>query len=293
MFDPLEFLDPILHILNFFFQALGIAESLFKWLFANHEELRNLGLLLAAIIGLPLLIWRGVSLDRSSKAAQKQAENAQMQAENVSKSHVADTYTRAIEQLGAVDSKGEPNLELRLGGLYALEKIAKANEDYHPQIMEVLCAYVRMHCQNDFDPEEDDSEQHFEPLGIDIHACLTVIGRREVSFDKIPLDLIGVQLIGANLRNGSFVKADLTKANLSKTDLTEANFSQADFLGANLSEAILIRAKFNGTDLKFANLREAHFNKADLSGAKNLTCKQIKSANIDRQTILPDYINIT
>jgi len=102
MLDPLKFVD-----LN---RILGTAESVLKWIFVNHEEIRNLGLSFAALIGLPFFIWRSFSLDRSSRAAQKQAENA-------SKSHMADTYTKAIEQLGAVDNKGKPNLELRLGGL--------------------------------------------------------------------------------------------------------------------------------------------------------------------------------
>jgi len=32
---------------------------------------------------------------------------------------------------------------------------------------------------------------------------------------------------------------------------------------------------------------------ADLSGAKNLTCEQIQSATIDKETKLPNYIKVT
>jgi uncharacterized protein YjbI with pentapeptide repeats len=311
------------------------------WFFIeNHEAFRTLTLSLAALIGLPLLVWRGVSLDRSSKAAEKQAENA-------SKSHVADTYTKAIEQLGAVDSKGEPNLELRLGGLYALEKIAKANEDYHPQITEVLCAYVRMHCPREYEEHETDGShiQEYDPrigfdlIRIDIQACLTVIGKRKLAYDttghlnleRIAIDqaslyeadlsdakinksnLNGVNLVGANLikadlsrsnLNGSNLSkanlsmADLTavnligstliEANLSRTQLINANLSKAGLCKANLTKANLIQVDFLATDLSRADLREA-----DLIYAKNLSCHQIESAEINQKTRLPDYIKVT
>src|SRR5829696_2981635 len=58
---------------------------------------------------------------------------------------VTERFTRAIDQLGATDDKtGNPRLEVRLGGIYALERIARDSpkRDYST-IMEVLTAYVR------------------------------------------------------------------------------------------------------------------------------------------------------
>ena len=79
MFDPLEFLDPILYILKFVYKIFDIAktylhllianvESFLRWMYARHEQLRNLGLFFAAIIGLPLLIWRGVRNSASNES---------------------------------------------------------------------------------------------------------------------------------------------------------------------------------------------------------------------------------
>lgn len=267
--------------------VLAVLLILSLWLFTkNHEAFRTLALSLAALIGLPLLIWRGVSLDRSSKAAEKQAENA-------SKSHVADTYTKAIEQLGAVDSKGEPNLELRLGGLYALEKIAKANEDYHPQIMEVLCAYVRMHCPTKHDENESDnsnldeneSKTHIDLLRIDIQACLTVIGRRDELFDKGSFDLCDIEIKKAAL-SGAY----LSGADLIKTDLSEANLSEAYLIKANLRLAYLQAANLSGAILSGANLIRANLLDADLSGAQlinaNITKAALCKANLIKATLI-------
>jgi hypothetical protein len=37
----------------------------------------------------------------------------------------------------------EPNLEVRIGSIYALERIARDSDRDHIQIMEIVCAYVR------------------------------------------------------------------------------------------------------------------------------------------------------
>ncbi|MGI8477098.1 MAG: hypothetical protein ACR2OO_12085 [Thermomicrobiales bacterium] len=38
---------------------------------------------------------------------------------------ITDRFTKAIEQLGATRSDGRPHLEIRLGGIYAFERIAR------------------------------------------------------------------------------------------------------------------------------------------------------------------------
>ena len=50
---------------------------------------------------------------------------------------ITDRFTRAIEQLGA------EQLQVRLGGIYALERIARDSPGDHWPIMEVLTAFVR------------------------------------------------------------------------------------------------------------------------------------------------------
>lgn len=59
---------------------------------------------------------------------------------------ITERFTRAIDQLGSTHpSDGSPNLEVRLGGIYALERIARDSERDHWPIVEVLTAYVREH----------------------------------------------------------------------------------------------------------------------------------------------------
>lgn len=50
---------------------------------------------------------------------------------------VTDRYTRAIEQLGSQE------LDVRIGGIYARERVAFDSPRDHPTVMEVLCAFTR------------------------------------------------------------------------------------------------------------------------------------------------------
>lgn len=52
---------------------------------------------------------------------------------------LTDRYTKAIDQLGS------DKLDVRMGGIYALERIAVDSQRDHPTAVEVLSAFVREH----------------------------------------------------------------------------------------------------------------------------------------------------
>jgi hypothetical protein len=53
--------------------------------------------------------------------------------------HITDRYSKAVEQLGS------EKIEVRLGGIYALERLMQDNPPDQRTIMEALAAYVRQH----------------------------------------------------------------------------------------------------------------------------------------------------
>jgi len=121
-----------------------------------------------------------------------------------------------------------PNIEVRVGAILALERIAKRSPDVHIQIMEILCAYIR----------ENTKEKRERPRE-DIQLALTVNGRRSekviaMESDKL-IDLRGTHLDHADLREVRLPNAQLTGA-----QLNEANLYAAQLNGANLSEAQLM-----------------------------------------------------
>jgi Pentapeptide repeats (8 copies) len=206
-------------------------------------------------------------------------------------------FISAAGQLGA-DRNGCPNVEVRLGGIYALDRIARDwPSDYWP-IMEVLTAYVRHNA-----PRIDVSRTCSPTPGAsvelkprtDIQAILTILGRtpppeRKLSIsaasearppeagEDAHLDLRRTDLRGGEFWDGHFERTDFWGA-----DLEVARFWGAHLDGAKLEKANLRGANLRGTSwdkaiLTDAILIDADLREADLSGAIDLTADQVRSA---------------
>jgi hypothetical protein len=218
---------------------------------------------------------------------------------------ITDRYTKAIDQLGAVDSKRK-NLELRLGGIYALERIAKEDREthLHGPIMEVLTAYIRLNAPATGERAEkpvDCENFRAELPPADIQAILTVIGRRKFTYgdgESQGLDLNWSRLDHADLGNARLIKALFYKSDLNGTYLEDADLRGAVLAGGSLLCADLTGVRLEGADLTDADLRRADFSDtvlthAIVSGAKlteveTLTQSQIDSAIGDEHTKIPD-----
>ena len=174
--------------------------------------------------------------------------------------HITDRFTQAMGHLG------DTEMAIRLGGIYALERIAKDSEKDHGPIMAVLTAYVR---ENAPRQDEEPPKAAARPA-TDIQAILTVLGRRETtgknkSNDR--LDLRQTQLVGANLYNADLVGAELYNANLAWAFLSEARLGWAILTGANLVGAELYNADLYNANLDGAILTGANLDNADLYNA--------------------------
>ena len=195
--------------------------------------------------------------------------------------HVTDRFTKAIEQLGS------DRIEMRLGAIYALERIMTDSARDHPTIVEVLAAYVREHA---IDPD-------LERPTTDVQAALTVIGRRPRDrAERGPVDLSSVNLSGADLReafleHAKFHKSQLRNVQLQAAALGGVEFLETDLAGANFNGAVLFDAEFHqaplgGASFWSADLRFAIFQSVDLSTVDVDACKLLDTAFWD--TILPD-----
>jgi uncharacterized protein YjbI with pentapeptide repeats len=84
---------------------------------------------------------------------------------------------------------------------------------------------------------------------------------------------------------------------LSDVNLTGVFLANANLSGVDFTNAECIAADLCGCDLTGANLNNTYLNHADLSGANlrfalNLTCDQLETAFISKDTLLPDSIPI-
>lgn len=102
---------------------------------------------------------------------------------------VTDRYTKAIEQLGS------NKLDVRIGGIYALERIAHDSARDHPTVIEVLIAFVREHCHEQWPPLPADYQpgaaRPRRATRPDVQAAMTVVGRRNPRHDRQRVNLVG------------------------------------------------------------------------------------------------------
>ena len=251
-------------------------------LHSNQESLsttlRNLGLLIGGAITLVFAVWRGLVAERQAEAARRQADTAQQSLLN-------ERYQRGAEMLG------NEVLSVRLGGIYALQRLAEEHpEQYHIQIMDLLCAFVRHPTKSEED-EANQVDSAIQPDRGDIQTALEAISARH----EAQLDLENNMKFRLHLQNADLSRLDLRYLNLSHAVLIGANLSDSYLNNANLSDTSLDQAKLCRTKLWDAILTEVGMDdtiltKANLAGAnvsgarlyaKGLTQTQLDSAWAD------------
>ena len=229
---------------------------------SSSTTIRNLGLVVAAIIGLPLAIWRSMVASRQATTAQRGLLN--------------DRYQKGSEMLGS------KVLAVRLGGIYALARLAREHPgDYHTQIMSLLCAFVR-------NPPE--MKAHHRRLREDVQEVMTAICSRsdsQIEAEKgeyCPLELSGADLEGLDLVTAPM---DIIVASGSEPT-TPLNLNGANLTGANLRGAYLTCVSLKGAFLTNADLTNAFLGSANLTDAYMSECRGLTQEEIDHAEAEPN-----
>ncbi|MFF2397423.1 pentapeptide repeat-containing protein [Nocardia sp. NPDC058114] len=212
---------------------------------------------------------------------------------------MTERFTNAVENLGS------DKINVRLGGIYSLERLAKDSTKDQPTIIEILSGFIRTQAPANApdctlpDLVRDDSMprgwKYAGPLpktAIDVQAALTVLGRRNVDHDADALPNLsgtcladarltgyfaGAAFDGAKMPGAHFDGTDLKCATFGHTELATATFWARDLRWADFSSADATGVEFNSSDhrgaiMRGANLTSAVLNKAilllaDLTGA--------------------------
>ncbi len=176
---------------------------------------------------------------------------------------ITELYTKAVEQLG------NDKAPVRLGGLYALERLAQDNPAHRQTIVNVICAYLRMPFtpttpaskpepaatpeglkEPDIETDEAaDTWRQERQVRITAHRILAEHLRDDRAKDKRSTD-------PPSLRFWPGIRLDLIGATLIDFDLEDCTMGGADFIGATFSGG----AFFGGTTFSDgANFDEATF----------------------------------
>ena len=245
---------------------------------SGSTTVRNLGLIVAGLIALPLTLWRIRVADQQAKAAQKQVETSQRQVETSQHSLLNERYQRGAEMLG------REVLSVRLGGIFALGRLAREHpEEYHVQIMRLFCAFVR----NPLVTKEDEKaakltklvaergvkEEEESELRLDVQEIMAAIGKRSDAQIHIE-EQEQPATLGLDLRGAKLVDAYLDGAKL----------TNAFLFNANLARAILRDAVLVGTNLDCTVLDDADLTGANLSNVTGMTQAQLDTARAERNS---------
>ena len=267
--------------------ALCVYLSLTYWHYLHNSTeslstaIRNVSLIIGGVIAVDLAVWRSV-------VGVRQVDTAQVGLLN-------ERFQKGAEMLGS------ENLSVRLGGIYALKHLAADHpEQYHIQVMELLCAFVR-HPTKDEALVVEPYEEEQSPRS-DIRAIVELICRRSDSQIQVErkagfsLDLSNADLCRLRFENADLSGANLNGAKLVKSSLAKANLSNAQFADAMFS---LMRPSISPLAVKdytdkvhsHANLIEANVSGASFSLPKGFhPAKGLLQARLNEACADPDNI---
>lgn len=214
----------------------------------------------------------------------------------------------------AVSHLGSQSLDLRLGGIYALERIMQDSPSDQSRVVSVLSAYVRTHTPVPAGGFADMSALTPPIPDADVTAATDVLAQRPLGKDRrarvdwqradlrnmrlrsrfapntadLPdqryLPFSFADLHRADLRFSAFEGVDLhgalcSGANMAFTYFSNVNLQDVIMNAVDLSHATLNEANLRGADLENAILVNTKLTRADLSHA-NLRNVDLEEANL-------------
>jgi uncharacterized protein YjbI with pentapeptide repeats len=185
-------------------------------------------------------------------------------------SQITERFTRAVDQIGSSD------INVRIGGIYALERIAKNSHADRDPIQFLLGAFVRGRLTwlvGSADGPEHPTVSVDAQLPVmnvrapDVQAAMWVLERRSRTPDDPELYLSRVDLRGIVLRDARLTRTLFRHSNLARAVLAGSQLDRSDFTDADLRGTLLDDANLKGTNLSRAYLQGASLRRADLRGA--------------------------
>ena len=223
---------------------------------------------------------------------QQQQEQSRIAEYDATQRRVTDLFTKAVDLLGS------DKAAVRLGGLYALERLAQDNAGQRQTVVAVVCAYLRMSDENGAEPDQDDADpgaathenppNHEDEVRRSAQRLLT----RHLNADtpdsywpEVRLDLAGTRLVDFDASGCTLVDADFTGARLTGTTrlagartegrltLSRASFQKAIFEGLTTAGDLIL------DDVVFGG--EATFDRAQFGGEISAKRASFASASFD------------
>ncbi|CAO5185735.1 Pentapeptide repeat-containing protein [Frankia sp. AiPs1] len=256
---------------------------------ARSDVLQGLGGLLLVLGG--AATWRQVQVSREGQLTER--------------------FTRAVDQVGS------ETLDVRLGGIYALGRLARSSPADRPAVAQVLGAFVRGRAPwpvgspggpDHPTPLVDTDRPWLYVAAPDVQAAMNVLGGVGGrggggglgAVGGVPLylsrtDLRRLHLPRAHLAGAQWRHVNLARAWLPGTVLDGGDLKAADLRAVNAGNASFVGTNLRGAWLAGADVTGADFRRADLRGADlataNLDRARLAGARADAATVWPPHLD--
>jgi hypothetical protein len=259
------------------------------------------GVMVQVAGGLVLLVgayvtWRQLQLSRESMLQTMEATNAQLKAAQDQltvdrESQLTQRFAQAVDQLGS------EQIVVRIGGIYALERVARNSAADAGAVAELLCSYIRQHSPRAaggavHDPSAASIPDHLELRAADVRTALFVLKKGTIRPEgDEPLRLLGTDLQRAGLDSARLAGVDLQGADLRWAWLRWAHLDGADLSYADLRGAHLDGASLVGAEMTGALFQGTHLEGASLLDVPDLDHAQLEGAVADDETVWPEQFS--
>ena len=242
---------------------------------SRSTTLRNLFLVVGGLIAIVIATWRNLISHHGL---------------------LNERFQRGSEMLGS------PVLSVRLGGIYALQRLAEDElKQYHVQVMRLLCAFVRNPTKDEDDktkPPGTEKEPNIKDYKVreDVQEAMTAIGARSdaaVELEKkadppfLP-DLSGAYLPFVRLFKANLTDADLTDAKFFPANLTVQDQEKSKKLKLSSAGADLAGTNFSNAFLTVADLTRVHLSGTNLTGTQLAGVKSLTQRQLDQACANPE-----
>lgn len=193
---------------------------------------------------------------------------------------ITERFTRAIDQLG------HEKIQIRLGAIFALERIARDSARDAGTIGQILLSYLhesssRGEVYTDYIPEDEVPEDHdtYIPGGIrasaDVQAIVTVLGSNEMWQEGRPhrYEIKGIDLQRVDMTGLDFHRCDFSHSDLRYSEAVATHFEESDMESTELEHNVFYGSYFQHARFQRCNLWDVSFQHGNLQNSRFIMCQ--------------------
>ncbi|WP_164661185.1 pentapeptide repeat-containing protein [Tropicibacter sp. Alg240-R139] len=234
---------------------------------SQSAAIRNIGLVVAAIIGVPFVIWRTVVAQKQAHTANEALFNEKIIAASADLHATRQRWDDNLKQ-----NIWEDDIVRRNVAIDRLKGLANERKDVALRISMMLSVYVR----------ELSKEHPPVPPPKDMTLIELRAWARNLTVVRSDMEN-ATQVLGRLTKsrgvNSEDIVIDLREANLQGFDLKDLNFQAAKLTGAQLQGAMLLRTNMQQANLELVGAQWANFGWADMKRA-SISLADMQGANL-------------